>query len=182
MVCSVWAVVGGDELGLLLVGCCGGDRRRRRSVEMGGASLAFILSGFCPKERGGDDFILRWRDRKIWEWPTREKAVIMVQRQKKMRAELGGQERMATGKKKGEWWLLCLWWELEERKPQKPRGGSRVFCRDQGILLGFLCVALSSFKIPPPPLLCVVKTGIYKQSGLVPKMHWSLNFLIFCKF
>ena len=39
MVCRVWAAVGGKELGLLLTGCCEGDQRRRRSIEMGGAPL-----------------------------------------------------------------------------------------------------------------------------------------------
>jgi hypothetical protein len=34
--------VGGDELGLLLAGCCEGDRRRRRSIEMEGALLVFV--------------------------------------------------------------------------------------------------------------------------------------------
>jgi len=42
VVCRVWAVVGGDELGLLLAGCCEGDQRRRRSIEMEGALLVFV--------------------------------------------------------------------------------------------------------------------------------------------
>jgi len=32
------------------------------------------------------------------------------------------------------------------------------------------------------PLFVCVVTSIYRQSGLVPKTHWSLNFFIFCQF
>jgi hypothetical protein len=45
--------VGGDELGLLLAGCCEGDQRRRRSIEMEGALLVFV------KAKWVDPYLIR---------------------------------------------------------------------------------------------------------------------------
>ena len=140
------------------------ERRWNRPEEGGGCfgkgwGLCFVFG------QGGGGLVLLAKKDGETERDGRgrlgKKRLLWSKGQRKMRAELGGQERTVMGKKKGKWRLFCLWWELEERNPQKPRRGGRVFYRDQGILLGFLCVALSSFKIVLPckfysPSFCVL--------------------------
>ena len=61
-----------------------------------------------------------------------------------------------------------------------------VFERDRFSGLGFFLLPskytkLFSCKFSPSFVVCVV-TFIYRQSGLVPKTHWSHNFFIFVNF
>jgi hypothetical protein len=51
--------------------------------------------------------------------------------------------------------------------------------RLEGLGLGFF-VFLLFVRIAFSFVYVVI--SIYKQNGLVPKAHWSLNFFIFCKF
>jgi hypothetical protein len=73
-------------------------------------------------------------------------------------------------------------WKLGERKKLLDDGGPWLGVKE--VDLGFLSFFSFFFtlKITPckfsTPFLCVV-TSIYKQSGLVPKIHWSLNFFYF---
>jgi hypothetical protein len=68
VVCRVWAAVGGDEPGLLLAGCCEGDRRRRRSVEMGGAPLVSVKAEWVGACEGEREIVAEglWRLRRRW--------------------------------------------------------------------------------------------------------------------
>jgi hypothetical protein len=68
VVCHVLAAVGGDEPGLLLAGCCEGDRRRRRSVEMGGAPLVSVKAEWVGTYEGERGVVAEglWRLRRKW--------------------------------------------------------------------------------------------------------------------
>ena len=110
-----------------------------------------------------------------------------------------GEERLRAWKGDSVWLKvnsgdprLCFGQRVEKRRWAVAfcwlREGSRQRRRKNGLGLGFFLLSfflLNSQNYPLvnflPLFVCVV-TSIYRQSGLVSKTRWSLNFFIFCQF